>query len=340
MSTTTKQDLLSVGSSPHIHSQVKPAQLMGDVIIALLPVTGAAIYIYGWSAVWLIAASILSAVLSEFVTNRLLRRKRETIGDLSAVVTGLLLALSVSPTVPIWAIIIGAMFAIVITKQLFGGIGHNFVNPALAGRAFMMASWPVLMTTFRFVSGFVPAGVTAVDGITSATRLTEIAQNPHTPLENWQQFLLTSGGCLGEVSGAALLLGVIWLLARRVIKLDTPLAYIVSFIIFNFALSPTGFFNVRGVHIIDELISGGLLLGAFYMVTDYTTSPMTTTGRLIFGAMCGLITVTIRRFGGYPEGVTYAILISNLFVPLIDRAIKPPSFATLKTQKQKGAENG
>jgi len=272
---------------------------MRDVIIALLPATFAGLYFFKLQAFLVIFISILSCVSAEALWQKLAGQKI-TIKDFSAVVTGLLLAFNLPPSVPLWLPVVGSFFAIFIVKQFFGGLGQNFMNPALAARAFLLASWPVQMTTWT------------IDAVTSATPLAiiKIGGIPVPPL--FDIFIGHVGGCIGETSALALLLGGFYLILRKVISWRIPVSFIgTTFLIMTFA--------GRSMPPLYELFAGGLMLGAIFMATDYTTSPITPTGKLIFGVGCGFLTSVIRIWGGYPEGVSYSIIIMNLFVPLIDK---------------------
>ena len=290
---------------------------MRDVIIALLPATTAAVYFFRLNAVFLIITTILSCVLSEYIANKVMK-KPVTIGDYSAAVTGLLLAFNLPPAIPLWMAVAGGVFAIIITKQLFGGLGMNFINPALAARAFLMASWPVAMTTWT---------KTAVDTVTSATPLAIIKKGGEvavdTPPDIINLFIGNVPGSLGETSALALLIGAVYLVARRVITLEIPLAFIGTVAVMTWILGGDSLFTGNFLY---HLFAGGLILGAFYMATDYTTSPVSFTGKIIMGIGCGLLTAVIRLYGGYPEGVCYSILLMNLAVPLIDKYTLPKSF--------------
>jgi electron transport complex protein RnfD len=272
--------------------------LMRAVLIALTPAWLASVIFFGWSAVWLTAVCVGAAVLTEYLA-ALFFRKKNSLHDLSATVTGLLLALVLPPALPLWLAALGAAFAVLITKELFGGLGHNIFNPALSGRAFLLASFPVLMTSWR----------APFDAVTSATPLALAGSG--AVIANYQDlFLGNVAGSLGETSALALLLGAAYLLCRRVIDWRIPLGYLGTVALFMF---------LAGKDVTFHLLAGGLLLGAFFMATDYTTSPMTRRGKWIFAIGCGILTSVIRLWGGYPEGVCYAILIMNMFVPLIDR---------------------
>lgn len=307
---------LLAGSSPHIHSSENVKKIMRDVITALIPAAIASIYFFRLKAVLLILVTVLSCVLAEFIWSKI-TKKENTVSDLSAAVTGVLLAFNLSPQVPLWIAAIGGVFAIIIVKQLFGGLGHNFVNPALAARAFLMASWPVQMT------GFMAPGA---DAVSSATPLALIKNGSEAAGQLpglTDLFTGNIGGCIGETSVLALLIGAAYLLARRVISFETPAAFIGTVALMTWVLGGDKPFTGDFLY---HILAGGLMLGAFYMATDYTTSPVTFKGRIIMGVGCGLLTSVIRLYGGYPEGVSYSILLMNLVVPMIDRYIIPKSF--------------
>ncbi len=293
-------DKVIVSVSPHIKAGVATRDIMKDVLIALLPAALFGVIAFGFNALFLIGCSIGMAVFSEWLFAKIFKRTA-TLNDLSAVVTGLLLALSVSPAVSWWAVLLGAFIAIFVAKMLFGGLGYNIFNPALVGRAFLMASFPVMMTTWP----------KPFDAVTGATPLAVLKDDPTAVLPSlWALFFGNVGGCIGETSAFLLLLGAGYLFYKKVIDWRISGAYFFIVIIFSLSL---------GLPVFYHLLAGGLLLGAFFMATDYTTSPMATKGKLLFGAGCGLLTMIIRVYGGYPEGVSYAILIMNMFVPLIDR---------------------
>jgi electron transport complex protein RnfD len=312
------------GSSPHIHSKQNVRSIMLDVIIALMPAALAGIYFFGLKAFLLMIVTVASCVASEFVWCNIVK-KDNTIYDLSAVVTGLLLSFNLSSEVPLWIAAIGGIFAIIIVKQLFGGLGHNFVNPALAARAFLMASWPVQMTTWKLPVGVEAVGsATSVDAVSSATPLALLKMGASDRLPDLlDMFLGRIGGCIGETSALALLIGAVYLAARKVITLETPLAFIGTVGFMTWMLGGEKMFTGQFMYYI---LGGGLMLGAFFMATDYTTSPVTAKGRLIMGVGCGILTSVIRLYGGYPEGVSYSILLMNLVVPMIDRYLVPKSF--------------
>lgn len=307
---------LLAGSSPHIKNNETTKRIMLDVIIALLPATLAALYFFGLQAALLIIVTVISCVLSEYIWTHV-SKKPNTIKDLSAVVTGILLAFNLSPLVPLWVAAIGGAFAVIIVKQMFGGLGHNFINPALAARAFLMASWPVQMTSWKSPG---------IDAVSSATPLALIKNGSEAvgQLPNLMDlFIGNVGGCIGETSVFALLLGVVYLLIRRVITLEIPVAFIGTVGLMTWIFGGTKLFTGDFLY---HILAGGLMLGAFFMATDYTTSPMTFKGRIIMGIGCGLLTSVIRLYGGYPEGVSYSILLMNLVVPMIDRYLVPKSF--------------
>jgi electron transport complex protein RnfD len=275
------------------------------------------------------AISIVSAMLAEFLFQRVMGKK-VTINDGSAAITGLLLAFNLPPDVPYWIPIIGSVFAIVAVKQLFGGLGANFVNPALAARAFLLASFPVHMTRWTLpqpadaISAATSIATTNIsDATTSATYLAIMKADPSfTPQFGDYMALLFGkiGGCIGEISAVALLAGGIYLLARKVINWRIPVFYIGSFALFAFIYGRQGFFTG---HVLFEVLNGGLIMGAFFMATDYATSPISPRGKIVFGIGCGFLTYIIRFYGGYPEGVRYSILIMKLFVPVRDKYVRP-----------------
>ena len=318
----TKQ--LLVTASPHVRSNRTVKKDMLDVIIALIPAGLASVYYFGYRALVLILASVITCVLSEYIFNKATKRK-QTIKDLSAVVTGILLAFNVPCTLPVWQIVIGAMFAIVVAKMFYGGIGQNIVNPALAARAFLMASWTQSMTSFVSPKN-IAALKTATDisTVTSATPLSDPASYSTMDL-----FLGNIPGCLGEVSAIALLLGACYLLVKKVIHIRIPLTYIVT------ATVLLGVFGTGFADSLRNILSGGLLLGAFFMATDYTTTPMTIKGQYVFALGAGFLTAIIRIWGGYPEGVSYSILLMNLIVPIIETYTRDKTFGKVVAKKGK-----
>jgi len=276
---------------------------MRDVIIALIPATFAGIYFFGMQAFLVTLVSVISCIASEALWQKLTHRKI-TIRDLSAVVTGLLLAFNLPAAVPLWLPAIGGFFAIIIVKQFFGGIGQNIMNPALAARAFLLASWPVHMTNFT------------VDGVSSATALAILKTGGDKLPSLMNVFIGNVGGCIGETSVLALLIGGAYLIYRKVISWHIPVTFIGSTFILTFILGRHGLMTGDALY---EIFAGGLILGAIYMATDYTTSPFNKKGQVIFGVGCGILTTIIRLYGGYSEGVSYSILIMSLFVPFIDK---------------------
>ncbi|MDO4595140.1 MAG: RnfABCDGE type electron transport complex subunit D [Tissierellia bacterium] len=312
---------LLVTSSPHFRSERTVRKEMLDVIIALIPSLIAGTYFFGLRALLLTIISVLSCVIFEFISTKVMKRKT-TIGDLSAIVTGILLAFNIPVSLPIWQLILGSFFAIVVCKQLFGGLGQNIVNPALGARAFLLASWPSSM------SNFVAPTPGSFDIQASATTSATVLSGGNYP-SLLDMFLGNMGGCIGEVSALALLIGAAYLLIRKVINLRIPLCYILTaailLTIFKQDISQT----------LPQILSGGLILGAFFMATDYTTTPVTPKGEILFAIGCGILTSVFRVFGGYPEGVSYSILLMNLCVPLIEKVTKPDVFGVAKKKEAK-----
>ena len=329
---------LIASSSPHIRSNEDTRSIMLDVIIALLPALAWSVYCFGWKALLLTAVSVVSCVFFEWAYRKAMK-KSCMVGDLSAVVTGILLSFVCPVDLPWWVIIIGAFFSIVVVKQLYGGIGCNFLNPALAGRAILLASYATAMTTWSLPS----SKKALADVISTATPLqimkegtaekfTELTTNYTVG----DMFIGRIGGSLGEVSALALLLGGAWLLIRKVISWHTPVAFIGTVAILTLISAPAGIDNVQ--YMLYNVFGGGLMLGAFFMATDYATSPVTKPGQLIFGIGCGLITCFIRRFGSYPEGVCYSILIMNCTTWLLDKYIRPTIYGAVKKEKKEAAK--
>ena len=329
---------LIASSSPHIRSNEDTRSIMLDVIIALLPAMGWSIYCFGIKALVLTLVSVVSCVFFEWAYRKLMK-KSCMVGDLSAVVTGMLLSFVCPVDLPWWVIIIGAFFSIVVVKQLYGGIGCNFLNPALAGRAILLASYATAMTTWTLPS----SKKELADVISTATPLaimkegtvekfTELTTNYSVA----DMFIGRVGGSLGEVSALALLLGGAWLLIRKVISWHTPVAFIGTVAILTLISAPAGIDNVQ--YMLYNVFGGGLMLGAIFMATDYATSPVTKPGQLIFGIGCGLITCFIRRFGSYPEGVCYSILIMNCTTWLLDKYIRPTIYGAVKKEKKEAAK--
>ena len=319
---------LTISSSHHVHSPQTTTTIMGDVLIALVPALLGSVYFFGFRPLLVTLISAAACVFFEWAWCRLLKRPNR-IYDLSAMVTGVLLAFVCPPTIPYWCLILGDFFAIIVVKQLFGGIGKNFLNPALAGRAFMF-SWPVFMSTWVRV-GFRNAAPIfgGADLVTSATPLSAMHQGLLPEESVLDLFLGNVGGCIGETSALLLLLGFVYLLVRKVITARIPLAFMGTVAILTF-LFPRG--NPRIPWMLMELFSGGLVLGACFMATDYVTSPVTGPGQILFGIGCGVLTVLIRYFGGYNEGVSYAILVMNACVVLLDQVGRPRKFGTPKKE--------
>ena len=310
-----------VSGTPHVRSKESIQSIMRDVIIALVPATAAGIYYFGLRALILIVAAIISAVFFEWLYEKI-TKKPVTINDLSAVVTGLLLAMNLPASAPVWVAIVGSAFAIIFAKQLFGGLGQNFINPALAGRAFLLASYPTEMTTW-----VVPNGL-AADAATYATPLAQL-KNGTLDASLGQLVLGQVGGTIGETCAIALIIGGIYLLYKHVISWKIPVIYIATVFIL---------FAVIGRHgmrmPLQEIFAGGVMLGGIFMATDYASSPVTPQGQVIFAVGAGLLTYLIRTFGGYPEGVSYSILIMNCCVPLIERFTEPTIFGALPKTKE------
>lgn len=302
---------MKISSSPHIRDKETTTNLMGQVLVALMPATVVGVFNFGSSAFIIILISVLSCVIFEALFEKITKRKN-TVLDLSAAVTGLLLALNLPPEVPYWMPVLGSFFAIIVVKQLFGGLGQNFMNPALAARCFLLISFTGRMTTFTY------------DAVTTATPLANLKAGE--VVDVLSMFLGTTAGTIGETSALALLIGGAFLLVRRVINYRIPLFYIGSFSVFilAYALATGRGFDVS--YLLAHLCGGGLMLGAFFMATDYVTSPITPNGKIVFGIILGLFTFLFRIFGGSAEGVSYAIILGNLLVPLIERVTVPKSF--------------
>ncbi|MGF7399052.1 RnfABCDGE type electron transport complex subunit D [Thermoanaerobacterium thermosaccharolyticum] len=310
------ENKLYVTSSPHLRSEDSVERIMLDVVIALMPALIAGIIIFGIRALFITVLCVAFSVATEAII-QILTHKEVTINDFSAVVTGILLAFNLPVSIPWWIAAIGSIFAIAIVKQVFGGLGHNFMNPALAARAFLLASWPVPMSHFT------------IDGIASATPLAIIkgteASGELPSLFN--MFIGLKGGTIGEVSIFALLIGAVYLLIRKVITLRIPLSYILTVAVLTWVLGKNGLFTGDPLY---HIMAGGLILGAFFMATDYVTSPVTPKGQIIFGIGCGIFTSIIRLYGGYPEGVSYSILLMNIATPIIDKYTAPKVFGEVK----------
>lgn len=320
------ENKLIVSSSPHVRSNQDTSYIMKQVVIALLPATLAALFFFRLSALNVIFFCVAGSVGAEFLCQKI-SKKESSIGDFSAVVTGLLLAFNVPASLPWWMCLLGAAFAIIVVKMVFGGIGNNFVNPALAARAFLLASFPVAMTTWTKTGlNWVSSG--NIDAYTTATPLNflkggaeGLAGLAENGISLGNMFIGNIGGCIGETSAILIILGGLYLMYKGIINYVIPTFYIATVAILMFIL---GGFNFSFV--IYELLAGGLMLGAFFMLTDYTTSPMTKKGQIIYAVLAGLITTVIRLYGGYPEGVSYSILFVNVMTPLIDKYTKTKVF--------------
>jgi electron transport complex protein RnfD len=308
---------LIVSTSPHLHKDESVSRIMWTVVISLIPTGIAGVFIFGLNALGVIILGIATALVTEGVLQRLTKRK-VTLLDGSAFLTGLLLAYNLPPEVPFWLPIVGSFFAIAIGKQVFGGLGQNIFNPALVGRVFLMASWPKHMTSFTKPLHY--------DAVTAATPLAIIKEGKSLASISYLDLLLGKrGGCIGEVCILALILGAAFLLWKGYISWHIPLSYILTTGLLAYIFGPKGLFSGDWLF---HILSGGLILGAFFMATDYVTSPLTRKGQIIFGIGCGLITAVIRLWGGYPEGVSYAILMMNAATPIIDRFTRNRIYGT------------
>lgn len=322
---------LTISSSPHAHSPVTTQTIMRDVLIALVPALLGSIYFFGFRALLVTLVSAAACVFFEWGFCKVRKLHCKTY-DLSAVVTGVLLAFVCPVTIPYWTIILGDFFAIVLVKMLFGGLGKNIVNPALAGRAFLF-SWPVLMSNWVKVGFDNTAGLlSTADAVTAATPMSAMHQGALPEESILDMFLGNIGGCIGETSALLLIIGFIYLLYRKVITARIPLAYIGTVAILAF-LFPQG--NDRIAWMAAQVFGGGLMLGAIFMATDYVTSPLTKLGQIVYGIGCGVITILIRYFGGYSEGVTYAILCMNACAVLLDKIGRPVKFGAPKKEAAK-----
>ncbi len=329
-------DLFHVSAAPHSRSPVTTKNIMRDVVIALLPAGLFGIYNFGLHALMVTAITVLACVLTEYIYCRLMKLP-SSVGDMSAVVTGLLLAFNVPANFPLWMAAIGGIFAILVVKMLFGGLGQNFMNPALAARAFLLISFPARMTNFDVtkitspgVTDFIKNGALSVDGVSGATPLAALKAGETVDL--WKLLIGNIGGTIGETSAIAILLGAAYLVARKVISLRIPLTYIITVAVFVLIFGGKGF---DMTFMLGHVLGGGLLLGAFFMATDYVTSPITPLGQIIFGICLGLLTGLFRLQGGSAEGVSYAIIFCNLIVPLIEKATRIKPFGKERVQSEK-----
>ncbi len=311
---------LVVSVSPNLKVRENLSVVMCDVIIALIPAIIASIYFFRLRAVYVLVVSIAASIASEFVSQKIMGRK-STISDLSAVLTGILFAFVIPPFTPLWVVGVGASISIILGKQIFGGLGHNPFNPALVGRAVLLASWPVHLTTWTKPFTYAVSN-SSVDTVTTATPLAIIKEGLGVPLPSYMDlFIGNRAGCLGETSIFALLIGGLYLLFRKQITWHIPVFYIIT----------VGYMSyIFGGDPVFHLLAGGLILGAVYMATDPVTSPLTRQGMVVFAVGCGLLTALIRFKGSFPEGVCYAILIMNMVTPIIDRYIRPKKFGANK----------
>jgi electron transport complex protein RnfD len=341
MSEELQKANLNISVSPHIRDRESVPAIMLTVVIALLPSLAASIYFFGRQAAVLISTSVITCLCTEWFITKFLFRKKNTITDFSALVTALLLAFNLPPTLPWWMAVIGSLVAIGIAKMTFGGLGNNFINPALAGRAFLMAAYPAAMTTWLSPKHGTLSGLSStVDAISQATPLAAFSQAMKSgtfQALDFQEalghlFIGNVGGCIGETSVAAILLGALIMLYRRVIGFSIPTTFIGTVFILFWIFNGTGGYFTSDAIIIPayQVMSGGLMLGAWFMATDMVTSPITRSGKVIFGVGCGTITYIIRTYGGYPEGVSYSILLMNLVSPHIDRYTRPRIYGKVK----------
>lgn len=325
--TDSNAKMLIVSSSPHLRSKESVQRIMLDVIIALIPAIIGAVYFFGLNALKLILISVVSAIFFEAITQKLFKKK-VTIGDLSAVITGILIAFNLPANAPWWIPVFGSGFAIIIVKQFFGGLGSNFMNPALAARAVLLASWPKIMSSFTLpgpdaVTGATPLSIMKYGGADAGAYATVAKAAQELP-SLMDMFIGNRGGAIGETSAVLLLIGALYLLIRKVIDWKIPFFYIGTTALLLLLL------GVETEHIMYHLLGGGLILGAFFMATDYVTAPVTPFGQIIFGIGAGLITALIRVKGGFPEGVSYSILLMNVASPLIEKFTAPRIFGRAK----------
>ncbi len=303
---------LLVSSSPHVHCGMNTRDVMRDVIIALIPALLASVWLFGFRALAVEIVCVGAAIAAEYLSRRVMKRP-QTVGDLSAIVTGLLLAFNLPSTIPLWQAAFGSVVAIVVAKQMFGGLGQNFVNPALVGRIVLMGSFPGEMNNWE-----VPfAWLGKADAVSSATPLALMGEDPETPVSLLDLLFGLRGGSLGETCVVALLLGGLYLVIRRVISPLIPLIYVGTVFVLTWLL---------GANAPAHILSGGLMLGAVFMATDYATCPINRSGKVIYAIGCGLLTVLIRLYGSLPEGVSFAIVIMNILTPLIERVARPRPF--------------
>lgn len=322
-----------ITSSPHIKSKEDTKSIMLDVLLALIPSLAVSTYVFGLRAILMTAVSIIACMVFEAIYDKIVG-KENTVTDLSAAVTGVLLAFVCPVTLPYWMLIIGDGIAIIFAKCIFGGLGKNFINPALAGRAFLLASWPVAMTTWVAARSHVGLGSTA-DVVSTATPMAILKGSAEGDLPSVMSvFLGVTGGSMGEVSAVLLLVGGIYLLVRKVITIQIPASYILTVAVLAAIFPAEGYGHLE--YMLYAIFGGGLMLGAIFMATDYSTTPVSKKGQIVFGIGCGLLTTMIRFFGGYPEGVCYSILLMNTTVWLIDKYTRPTKFGAPAKQKKEG----
>ena len=321
--------LYNVSASPHVRSKDSTKTIMRDVVIALLPACIAGVCVFKLEALLVVLTTAVSCVLTEYLYEKLMKKKITT-GDFSALVTGLLLGMNLPPSIPLWIAMLGSVFAIIVVKQLFGGLGQNFMNPALGARCFLLISFTGRMTNFTLdgVSQATPLAV--IKNADSSVSVLDTLTQGGTSL--WDMFLGNIGGTIGETSAVALLIGAAYLFIRRIISWEIPFCYIGTFAVFALLFGGYGF-DLN--YLAAQLCGGGLLLGAFFMATDYVTCPITKNGRIIFGICLGLLTGIFRIYGGSAEGVSYAIIFCNLLVPLIERVTIPKPFGFVKEKTEK-----
>ena len=323
---------LTVSASPHVRSAQTVSGIMLNVIIALIPALAASVWLFGPRVLLICLVTIGTCMLSEYLSRKIMKRSN-TLGDLSAVVTGLLLAFNLPVSIPLWQAAIGSVIAIVVVKQLFGGIGQNFVNPAITGRIILMVSFPTAMTTWIKPLSWLDKGAEAVTTATPLTMMTKGGELSDGLPSLVDMLIGIRGGSLGETCAVALIIGGVYLMIRKIISPAIPLSFIGTVAVIMLIAGKGSFTFVA-----YQLLSGGLMLGAFFMATDYTTSPINLKGRIIFGIGCGLLTCFIRRFGSYPEGVCYSILIMNCTTWLLDKYIRPVIYGAPKKEKKEAAK--
>ncbi len=310
--------MFRVSSNPHVRAKDTTSRIMLYVVIALLPATLFGVFNFGFHALLLVIITVLTTVLAEYIYDRCMKKKI-TVTDFSAVVTGLLLALNLPPKAPLWIGVIGGAFAIIVVKMLFGGLGQNFMNPALGARCFLLISFTSIMTNFD------------CDAYTGATPLAAIKAGEGVNVLD--MVIGRTAGTIGETSMIAILIGAVFLLVMKVIDLKVPASYLISFVVFLLLFSGRGF-DVE--YLVSQLAGGGLMLGAFFMATDYVTRPITDKGQYVFGVFLGIMTGIFRLFGPSAEGVSYAIILGNLLVPLIENVTRPTAFGKKKVKKEAG----